>query len=113
MSTYDSKNNRTKFLAHVKEEKDGTFVLHYLDEHLEGTAKLASQYAAVFGNSDWAKVAAVWHDLGKYQQAFQRAIKFHSGYDPNAHLEGPVGRVDHSTVSLAHVDALYRVPAAL
>ena len=42
-------------------------------------------------------MAGLWHDLGKYSAEFQQRIKSVSGYDPEAHLEGSAGRVDHST----------------
>ena len=85
-----------RYLAHVRRDGD-TFALHDLDEHLHGVGKRAEAYAQVFGNGDWARVAGLWHDLGKYSAEFQRRIKSVSGYDPEAHLEGQVGRVDHST----------------
>lgn len=98
----DNQSEHRDFIAHVRAEKNNKFALHYLDEHLEGTAKLASQFADTFNNGDWARVAAIWHDLGKYQLDFQRRIKFQSGFDPDAHLEGSVGRIDHSTAGAIH-----------
>ena len=85
-----------RYLAHVRCDGD-TFALHDLDEHLRGVGKLAEGYAQVFGSGDWAQVAGLWHDLGKYSAEFQRRIKSVSGYDAEAHLEGQSGRVDHST----------------
>ncbi len=85
-----------RYLAHVRCDGD-TFALHDLDEHLRGVGKLAEEYAQVFGSGDWARVAGLWHDLGKYSAEFQRRIKSVSGYDAEAHLEGQSGRVDHST----------------
>jgi hypothetical protein len=64
---------------------------------LRGVATLASEFASPFGSSDWASLAGLWHDLGKYSKAFQQMIKLKSGFDPEAHLEGKPGRVDHST----------------
>ena len=85
-----------RYLAHVRRD-GGIFALHDLDEHLRGVGKLAEEYAQVFGSGDWAQVAGLWHDLGKYSAEFQRRIKSVSGYDAEAHLEGQSGRVDHST----------------
>ena len=85
-----------RYLAHVRCDGD-TFALHDLNEHLRGVGKLAEEYAQVFGSGDWARVAGLWHDLGKYSVEFQRRIKSVSGYDAEAHLEGQSGRVDHST----------------
>lgn len=84
-------------IAHVKQAKDGCWVEHSVDEHLYGVSALAQQFAAQMGASEWARLAGLWHDLGKYQPAFQSYIKRASGYDPEAHIEQGSGRVDHST----------------
>lgn len=103
VATKSSEASHTLYLAHVREE-NGSFIVHDLEEHLSRVATLASEFASLFGNSDWAYLAGLWHDLGKYAKEFQRRIKSLSGYDPDAHLEGSVGRVDHSTAG-----ALYAV----
>ena len=90
-----------RYLAHVRCDGD-TFALHDLDEHLRGVGQRAEEYAHVFGSGDWAQVAGLWHDLGKYSMEFQRRIKSVSGYDAEAHLEGQPGRVDHSTAGAQH-----------
>lgn len=97
-----TENHSTQFIAHVREGEDGQFVVHHLEDHLRGVAHLAEEFAFDFGSADWAHVAGLWHDLGKYAKEFQRRIKSVSGYDPDAHLEGPVGRVDHSTAGALH-----------
>ncbi|MDP2599630.1 MAG: CRISPR-associated helicase Cas3' [Deltaproteobacteria bacterium] len=93
---------KNHYLAHVRENEKGNFVVHDLQEHLVSVATLAGQFASVFGNADWAYLAGLWHDLGKYQATFQHMIKTKSGFDPEAHLEGAVGRVDHSTAGAIH-----------
>lgn len=82
-------------MAHVRQAKDGSFVVHELDDHLRAVAKLAARHASAMGSADWAQLAGLWHDLGKYAKEFQRRIKSVYGYDPDAHLEGGVGCVDH------------------
>lgn len=47
-------------IAHIT--KDGR--VHTLKEHLEGTAKKASAFAADFGCGEWGYLAGMWHDLG-------------------------------------------------
>lgn len=89
--------NEVEYLAHVRQRPDGGWEIHALPDHLEGAAQRAADFAAVFGSAEWARLAALWHDLGKYRPEFQRYIRKQSGYDPEAHLEGAVGRVDHST----------------
>jgi CRISPR-associated endonuclease/helicase Cas3 len=58
--------------------------------------------ATPFGASDWAKLAGLWHDVGKYRPAFQNRIRWVSGYDPDAHIEGAENRPDHSTAGALH-----------
>ena len=89
----------TKFLAHVRADKNGEWHEHLLDEHLRGVAAMAANFAAAFESGDWASVAGLWHDLGKYSTEFQQYIRSVSGYD--AHIEAP-GRVDHSTAGAIH-----------
>jgi CRISPR-associated endonuclease/helicase Cas3 len=78
-------------IAHVA--ADGR--LHYLIEHLEGTARRAKEAAQGFNSEAWAELAGLWHDLGKHARAFQDMIRSAAGLE--AHLETPAGRVDHST----------------
>lgn len=56
-----------------------------LQSHLNAVAKLAHERARLFGGADWAHLAGLLHDLGKYSQAFQRR------------LNGSDQRADHST----------------
>ena len=63
---------------------------HELDKHLGDTARLADEFAADFAPG-WGYLAGLWHDLGKYQEAFQRRID----QDANAHVDI---KVDHSIV---------------
>lgn len=90
-------------LAHVQRTGDGRFRLHPLGEHLRSVARMSADFAQPFRGGDWARLAGLWHDLGKFQPAFQRYIRQGSGYDPEAHLEGGgSGRVDHSSVGAVH-----------
>lgn len=78
-------------IAHVTEDHQ----LHYLSDHLKASAELAQKMASEFNCGEWGRLAALWHDLGKYSAAFQQMIREASGLD--AHLEGKHGKVDHST----------------
>jgi len=42
-----------------------------LDDHLRNVAVLAEGFALSFGASSWGFLAGLWHDLGKYNPAFQ------------------------------------------
>jgi len=89
---------------------------HILDEHLQEVAKLAQTFAADFGSGDWAYLAGLWHDLGKYRRGFQERIRFENRYDPDAHIdeaedentklpEGKTGRGDrhpHANAGALH-----------
>jgi CRISPR-associated endonuclease/helicase Cas3 len=59
---------------------------------------LAARFAAAWGASETAALAALWHDLGKYATEFQAMI---TASDADAHLEtvesGPRQRVNHSS----------------
>ncbi|SES90476.1 CRISPR-associated helicase, Cas3 family [Nitrosomonas marina] len=89
-------------LAHVCQDSDGKWLEHPLDEHLYEVAKRAKANAQKFCSAEWAYLAGLWHDLGKYRPKFQQYIKSASGYDTEAHIEGMPGRVDHSTAGAIH-----------
>ena len=95
-------------IAHAAKDASGAWRSpHDLADHLVGVATLAACHARSFGAEDWAHLAGLWHDLGKYRPAFQSYIRNASGYEvENAHIEG-TGRVDHSTAGAVHaVDEL-------
>lgn len=77
-------------IAHITE--DGR--VHTLREHLFNTAARSADFASVFGFRQWGRLCGLWHDLGKYSQAFQDKLKAAAGNE--AHLEAKA-RVDHST----------------
>jgi CRISPR-associated endonuclease/helicase Cas3 len=91
-----------RYLAHVRQGEDGSFVVHDLEEHLRSVGDLAAEFASTFGHADWGRLAGIWHDLGKYSSAFQSYIARGSGFDPEAHIEGGKGRVNHSSAGALH-----------
>ncbi len=100
--TNDNRENRggnsQAHLAHVKRDNDGIWREHLLEEHLMKVSRLAGKFAEPFGGAEWAALAGLWHDLGKYSSCFQRYIKSASGYDRrDAHIENVPGRVNHSS----------------
>ena len=91
-------------IAHVRFDNNSKSIEHWLDDHLRDVAALASEYAADFQSAEWASVAGIWHDLGKYNPEFQNYIRDKTGYErENAHVES-VGKVNHSAAG-----ALYAV----
>jgi len=85
-------------VAHISQ--DGKF--QTLRDHLIGTAQKAAEMSSAFGCSQWGYLAGLWHDLGKFSSEFQCYIRAANGVD--AHIEGKLGRVDHSTAG-----ALYAI----
>lgn len=65
---------------------------HGLREHLLEVASLAATNAAGFNSENWARLAGLWHDLGKYRSGFQKYIR--QSHDADAHIEGRVGGRD-------------------
>jgi len=45
-----------------------------LETHLRNAATLAAGFAATFDSEEWGRLAGLWHDLGKYQDEFQRRL---------------------------------------
>ena len=76
--------NKSRFYAHSTENSDKSD-WQTLENHLQGVADLAEEFAGVFGAGDWGLVAGRLHDAGKAVAAFQRR------------LEGSSQRVDHSS----------------
>ena len=83
--------------AHTRTDaSSGQVVSHGLREHLEGVAALAAIFAEEFGK-DWAHLAGLWHDLGKYRAGFQTYIRKVN----DAHIEGKLPSGSDKTHSAA------------
>jgi CRISPR-associated endonuclease/helicase Cas3 len=65
-----------------------------LDKHLQNVAELAAEFAKPFGGEEWARLAGLWHDLGKYSNEFQKKLFDANGIE--CHLETKSGKVIHS-----------------
>ncbi|MBU1711089.1 MAG: CRISPR-associated helicase Cas3' [Proteobacteria bacterium] len=65
-----------------------------LEEHLRNVAEMAARFAKPFGGDEWAGLAGLWHDLGKYSNEFQSMLYTENGLE--CHLETKPGRVVHS-----------------
>jgi CRISPR-associated endonuclease/helicase Cas3 len=96
-------------IAHVRQGADGQWRVHPLRQHLECTAELASGFARRFGNEDWARVAGLWHDLGKYKPAFQGYLRADSGYDPSPENQSLASH-DHAHATAGAVHASVQGP---
>lgn len=60
-----------KYLAHISDDKKEQTI----KEHLEGTARLAKEFAEKFGKGEWGYCCGMLHDLGKYSEDFQKKIR--------------------------------------
>jgi CRISPR-associated endonuclease/helicase Cas3 len=65
-----------------------------LEEHLQNVAEMAADFARPFGGDQWAYLAGLWHDLGKYSDSFQSKLYAENGFE--THLETRPGKVIHS-----------------
>ncbi len=87
----------TRSIAHAAKDHCGNWrAPHDLAEHLIEVASLAASFAKRFGE-DWARLAGLWHDLGKYRPRFQKYIRQASGFEADAHIKGEAGKAPHST----------------
>lgn len=88
------------YAAHKRLDPDGNEVLQSVKDHLDGTAALASCFAAEFGAESHGKLVGLAHDIGKYSDGFQKR------------LQGGA-RVDHSTAGALECSAIGASLAAL
>ncbi len=76
-----------------------------LEDHLKNVAERARKFAEPFKGGDWAYLAGLWHDLGKYSCEFQNRLLTMN--DPEAHIEAKPGRPDHSTAGAQHASSIF------
>ncbi|MCI8550897.1 MAG: CRISPR-associated helicase Cas3' [Lachnospiraceae bacterium] len=86
------------YLAHKTEDREQT-----LQEHLQGTAKLAGEFAAAFGKQSLGEFVGGYHDIGKCSDGFQRRIR-----NPNS-----TETCDHSTAGALEAFKMRQMTAAM
>jgi CRISPR-associated endonuclease/helicase Cas3 len=80
--------------------------LHLLDEHLKMVAGLASGFARPH-DLQWAFLAGLWHDLGKYRPAFQvERLGLAGSNAADAHIETSGRHVTHSNAGALHAERI-------
>ena len=89
------------YIAHVRQDSSENWHSHPLQKHLQKVAQLAKRFAGRYGEL-FAEYAGLLHDLGKFQEAFQKYIRNASGFEKeNAHLEDvestKLRKIPHST----------------
>lgn len=60
---------KMEYIAHTNGQNVQT-----IKDHLQGTAKLAGDFARKFGKQDWGYCCGMLHDIGKYSADFQKRI---------------------------------------
>lgn len=80
---------------------DGEWHIQTNEEHCEGVARLAAEFASEFGLAEWGRMMGLLHDRGKEGDGFQAYIRRSSGYDT---MSFSTSKKDHSYVGaiLAH-----------
>jgi CRISPR-associated endonuclease/helicase Cas3 len=92
-----------EYVAHVRKDDGGNWIVHSLEEHLTEVAKRAFGICEKFGSGSFGYLIGLWHDLGKYKPEFQERIGIKSGYDEEAHLEGKTAKsVKHAVSGAIH-----------
>lgn len=92
---------KVHYIAHAHQDSSENWYSHPLQKHLQKVAQLAKRFAGRYG-SLFAEYAGLLHDLGKFQEAFQKYIRNASGFEKeNAHLEDvestKLRKIPHST----------------
>lgn len=77
-----------------------------LEQHLARVGDLAQEFAAAFGAGQWGTLAGLWHDIGKYSDAFQHYLEAATAANDDEHVADVVGRVDHSTAGAQHAERI-------
>jgi CRISPR-associated endonuclease/helicase Cas3 len=88
-----------EFYAHSRDGKPRE-EWHRLEDHLTRVAEMARRFGNEFNAGDWAYLAGLWHDLGKYSEEFQARLLTAS--DSDTHIETKPTRPDHSTAGAQH-----------
>lgn len=76
---------------------------HGLEDHLTEVGRRAGEFAEIFGSLLWARLAGLWHDLGKARPGFQGYVR----QSANASIEGRVTDTQktHSAAGALHARA--------
>ncbi len=93
-------------ISHIK-KSNNQWEIQTNENHQNGVAGLASQFASEFGMTQWGRVLGLLHDKGKEQKTFQQHIKKESGYKPDITVEGDY---NHAYVGALIAKELFKSP---
>ena len=85
--------HHSNYIAHIRE---GDGAEQTVKEHLEETATRARAFGDNFNNGDAAYLCGLFHDIGKFSQAFQKRIRGETNR-----------RIDHSTAGAKELNNRY------
>ncbi len=71
-----------------------------LIDHLQTVAELSSRFAVAFDAAELGRLLGLWHDLGKYQAAFQRRLNGSGEHAPHAGVGAALAVQRHGPVGL-------------
>ena len=74
-----------EIISHIRPDN---WTIQTNDEHQEGVASLASEFANDFSMGEWGRIVGLLHDKGKEKKTFQQHILKESGYNPDIRVEG-------------------------
>lgn len=95
-------------ISHLrKDEQTQKWVLQSNEEHQKGVADRAERFGALFGCGTCCHAMGLIHDIGKEQKAFQRYIRFKSGYDASAYCQE---HPNHAYVGGLVINKLFQYP---
>lgn len=96
-----------KYYAHTP--ATGSERWHDLVSHLERTAERAHKHASKFGAGELGRLAGLWHDIGKFNPAFQDYLKECYRAETSGEKVPRGGSVPHAVYGAVH--ALHSVQA--
>lgn len=85
-----------QFYAHSTDNSDKSD-WQLLEDHLQGVAKLAEDFAAVFGAGEWGRLSGNYHDLGKGTLLWQAYLR-HANKIVDEFSEYYAGHPNHAAV---------------